>query len=193
MGCTKIEAPEAEAVPGPLAGQVGPGKVRHVQVLLGPTGGDRDLRVGPGSEPERQAAVALPLRTAESDRPFDGRPGQLQVDRSSVVVGSMDAQQKLLVHDLPTGHVPTVIDSQECLFFLNPPQAPALEAGLDAVLHPEVVVVSVDGDVRPGPEETAMVQVVGGEVVSQNLAVKSVERVNVATVRLCRRVALASL
>ena len=44
--------------------------------------------------------------------------------------------------------------------------------------------LSVDGDVRPGPEDTAMVQVVGGEVVGQDLAVEAVERVNVATMRL---------
>src|SRR5271165_6456738 len=90
-------------VPGPEAGQVGPGEARHVQVILGPPGWDRDLRVGPWSEPERETAVALPLRTPEGDWFLNRCPGKLQVDRSTVVVGSIDAQQKLLAHDLPAG------------------------------------------------------------------------------------------
>ena len=112
-------------MPGPEAGQVGPGEARHVQVFLGPPGWDRDLRVGPWSEPEREAAVAFPLRAPEGDRFPDWRPGELQVDRSTVVVGSMDAHEKLLAHDLPAGCVPTVLDAQERSFLLGPPQAEA--------------------------------------------------------------------
>ena len=111
-------------MPGPEAGQVGPGEARHVQVFLGPPGWDRDLRVGPWSEPECEAAVAFPLRAPEGDRFPDWRPGGLQVDRSTVVVGSMDGMRSCsLMTFRPAAYQP--FSTPRSSFLLGPPQAEA--------------------------------------------------------------------
>ena len=41
----------------------------------------------------------------------------------------------------------------------------------------------VHGDVRPGPEDSPVMKMIGREVVREHFAVKAVERVNVAPMR----------
>jgi hypothetical protein len=51
---------------------------------------------------------------------------------------------------------------------------PAHEALLDAFEDPEVVVLVANADVRPGPEQPAMMMVILREVVGEHLAIEAV-------------------
>ena len=95
----------------------------------------------------------------------------------------MHAKQDVLAHDLPRSHEPAILHAQSRFLGTCLADAPADESRLGPVEHPLVMMGPVDGDVRPGPEEAAVVQVVGREVVGQDFAIQPVERMDVGAVR----------
>src|SRR4030095_6416812 len=149
----------AESFPsGEATRKVGPGKTRDGEILLAVAQRRGDDGVGARREAKGQSTVALSLGTLEGDCLVKRNPDEFKIQRSSIAAGRCGANPHFLPHNLPVADEPPILHA-EC----GPigsgsglQRQPALEALRDTVKHPEIVMLALDLDMRPGPEQSAM-------------------------------------
>src|SRR5439155_12044154 len=105
-------------------------------------------------------------------------PGQLHIDGARVGSDGMNHEPHLLAHELLITDEPAVLDRQARSLALDVHHEDALELIANPAQGPEVVPLRADLHMRPSPVETAVMHVIGGEIVGKDFAVETVERMN---------------
>jgi hypothetical protein len=91
----------------------------------------------------------------------------------------MDLDADFLGHDLLITDEPTVLHAEHSRGRIRLAREPALELKAHSAQAPRIVFLIVDFDVRPRPIKSAMIVVILGKVVGQNLPVQTVKRMKI--------------
>ena len=92
-------------------------------------------------------------------------PEELEIDAPCPFIRRMDEDPCPFLKDLLVAHVPAVLDCQQRGMAASLLRDPTLEPLVRADDRPEVVLASARPNMRPGPEQSAVMIMIGREII----------------------------